>query len=342
VSRDRASGDGGEAQGPHPSREQLTRYLEQALSPSELLAVDDHLAGCPACREALLERWSPEPALAAWRQALATSEVKKAPGRFFSRPHRLAGLALAASLLLAVGLALARLGGLGPSGEPARESLVDGGRRIELAADGTLRGLEHLSADRRGRIARALASGRLEVPQTVRELAGQTSSLRGGEPPSDGPEPLGPRATVVASDRPSFRWRPLPGADSYQVTVFDPGYRRLAASGPLGGEQWAPAEPLPRGPVLSWQVAAVVAGREVTAPAPPAPEARFRIATHDELARVEAAARDAAGSRLALAAIYAEAGLLVEAQGELGALAEANPDSEVARRLLGSLRVPGP
>src|SRR5436853_5837647 len=37
----------------HLSQETLTRYAGRALSPTELLAADDHLAACAVCRERL-------------------------------------------------------------------------------------------------------------------------------------------------------------------------------------------------------------------------------------------------------------------------------------------------
>ena len=83
---------------------------------------------------------------------------------------------------------------------------------------------------------------------------------------------------------------------------------------------------------------AIKDGQEVTAPRPPAPQARFRIldqAKADELAN---ARREYASSHLALGLLYAEAGLLKEAEEELRALQTANPDSEIARSLLNQVQ----
>jgi hypothetical protein len=79
-------------------------------------------------------------------------------------------------------------------------------------------------------------------------------------------------------------------------------------------------------------------GREVISPAPPAPEARFKIL---EAGRAEELGRslDAAGaSHLARGVLYARAGLLDDAEREIEALLRDNPRSNAARKLLRSLR----
>ena len=79
---------------------------------------------------------------------------------------------------------------------------------------------------------------------------------------------------------------------------------------------------------------AVKDGQEVKSPRPPAPQARFRVldrAKADELARAK---RAYPSSHLTLGLLYAEAGLLKEAEQELRLLQRANPNSELARGLL--------
>jgi hypothetical protein len=225
--------------------------------------------------------------------------------------------------------------------EPApRVVLADGGRRVELAPDGALRGLDELPAELRAGIAAALAAGRLALPAAVRELGGRPSALRGAGTAPAGPEPLSPVATAVAADRPTFRWRPVPGATAYRTSVFDAGYRPVAESGWIEAPEWTPERPLPAGEALSWQVTARLGDREATAPAPPAPEARFRVGAPAELApALEAAGRT--DSRLARAVLFAGAGLVEAAEVELAALAAANPGSDAARSLLASVQGAG-
>jgi hypothetical protein len=95
---------------------------------------------------------------------------------------------------------------------------------------------------------------------------------------------------------------------------------------------------LPRGGLYSWQVTARKEGQEIISPAAPAPEARFKVlegAKLSELERTEAAYAD---SHLTRGVLYAQAGLLEDAEQQLRALLKANPNSSVARSLLQSVQ----
>ena len=97
---------------------------------------------------------------------------------------------------------------------------------------------------------------------------------------------------------------------------------------------WTAPQSLKRGAIYYWLVKSIKDGQEFKAPRPPAPQAKFRIldeATADELAK---ARRAYASSRLTLGLLYAQAGLLKEAELELQALLKTNPDSALAHRLL--------
>jgi hypothetical protein len=193
-----------------------------------------------------------------------------------------------------------------------------------------------LPAPWRATVRAALAARRLPLPADWPALAGGPGALRGpaeAGPGGDGtPLPLAPVATTVRRDRPAFRWRPLPGASAHRVTVFDPGYRPVAESGPLAGDAWTPPSPLPRGVVLSWQLEAVHGGEPVTAPRPPAPEARFRVLTPAEVEEIEGAER-LRPPAVARAVLYARAGLLAEAAAALRAAA-GGPDAALAAEML--------
>jgi hypothetical protein len=67
---------------------------------------------------------------------------------------------------------------------------------------------------------------------------------------------------------------------------------------------------------------------------PPAPEARFRIVSQHKVARLTQAEKAHQNSHLLLGVLYAEAGLLKEAQREFRLLLKANPGSPVAEKLL--------
>jgi hypothetical protein len=87
-------------------------------------------------------------------------------------------------------------------------------------------------------------------------------------------EPL----AVVASDRPTFRWT-APAGTAVSVQVFDEQFRPVADSGPTTAREWTPAQPLPRGKTLLWQIRTADG---TIAPAPPLPEARFRVVSESD------------------------------------------------------------
>jgi len=106
----------------------------------------------------------------------------------------------------------------------------------------------------------------------------------------------------------------------------------IASSPQVSVTSWTTT--LPRGKVYAWQVKATKDGQEITWPRPPAPQAKFRVidqAKANELARAK---RAYGSSHLTLGLLYADAGLLKEAEQELRLVRRANPNSELATKLL--------
>ncbi|MGH9630354.1 MAG: hypothetical protein ACRD7E_18735, partial [Bryobacteraceae bacterium] len=227
-----------------------------------------------------------------------------------------------------------------PSTPPIVIELNDGGGAVRLDAQGNLTGLDSLAPADRQQVRAALMTQQLELPKIVQELHDSSSAMMGATTEA-GFALLSPVGRIVAASRPTLRWRPLESAISYQVTITDPaaGYKEVAVSERLGDTKWRVSRPLERGRLYTWQVTARTGAGEVKAPAPDAPEARFRIlerANAEEIARAE---RTYAGKHLVMGILYAEAGLLEEAEDQLGALVAANPASTVARNLLQNVRV---
>lgn len=195
-----------------------------------------------------------------------------------------------------------------------------------------------LSPSSRRAITSAVAEQRLEAPPVLAQLRGEGGSLRGE--PGDG-RPfllLSPVGKVLETASPTFRWEPLAGASSYVVTIADDRLNEVAESGPLTKTEWRLRTPLARGGVYSWQVAALKDGQAIISPVMPAPQAKFLIldrARSEELRRVRSAAPR---YHLGLGVLYARAGLLDEAEREFLALMKSNPRSDVARKLLQSVR----
>jgi hypothetical protein len=90
-----------------------------------------------------------------------------------------------------------------------------------------------------------------------------------------------------------------------------------------------------RGRVYQWQVTAHLQdGSSLSAPAPPQPEARFRVLDRDkeeELSRFASAHPDA---HLALGILDAQAGLLSKAEQQFRQVSQTDADYQPAQRLL--------
>jgi predicted anti-sigma-YlaC factor YlaD len=222
---------------------------------------------------------------------------------------------------------------------PPGLELQDGALVLVIDANGNLSGLPAgVPEVMRQRAQAALASGRLAQSSSLDDLRGPAGALMGDASTSGEIGPLSPAATVVESDRPTFRWTARRGASSYRVTVFDSRFDEVADSGELTSAEWTPVRPLPRGVLLTWQIAATIGQEVLRAPVPPAPEARFRVADRGTLARIEEVRAAAPGSHLLLAMAYNEAGMLEAAAAELDALREQNPEAPIVAALGSSLR----
>ena len=148
---------------------------------------------------------------------------------------------------------------------------------------------------------------------------------------------IAPVGKVIISDRPTFRWSRLEGATGYVVEVYDEGFNLAAASLKLTGNSWVASQPLKRGAIYSWQVKAIKDDQEFKSPRPPAPQAKFRILDQARLNEIEQAQRAYATSHLTLGLLYAQAGLLDEAEQQFRALRKSNPDSTLVQKLLSQI-----
>ena len=217
-------------------------------------------------------------------------------------------------------------------------ALKDGGGEVRLDARGQLTGMEGLPAPWRRAVRAALARGEVARPRALDALGGTAGTLLGDSEGGVSFALLGPLGTVVEDTRPKFRWRPLEGAESYTVDIFDARLNHVATSGPLTVTEWRVPQPLTPAITYSWQVTALRGGEEVISPRLPAPQAKFAVLSQAAARELGRARRDHKDSHLLLGVLYAEAGLVDQAEREFQALAKANPQSPVARRLLRGLR----
>jgi hypothetical protein len=230
---------------------------------------------------------------------------------------------------------LARLKSSGPSSSSIVVALNDAAGQVTLDKEGNVAGAP---TPFQQLVKQTLTAQRVETPQMPADLIGKSSVLMGHADEGHPFALLGPVGTIVMSDRPTFHWRALGGAGGYVVKVYDADFNEVAVSPQLSVTEWTVTRSLERGLIYSWQVTARAGDKEVISPVRPAPEARFMTldqAKANELANAKIAA---AGSHLTLGILYAQAGLLDDAERELQALLRANPQSALARNLLRGVR----
>jgi hypothetical protein len=359
----------GDESSEHLTTAQTADYVDRNLSGDSLQVVTDHLGGCEQCVIAVEDLRAfrneiapsldrdyqpmPVPSLAtkeSWLGRLATS--------FRVSPVPAFGAAAMAVLLLAVVAWLVWRGPIdrepeiavvptpvsepSPSSEPVQPrkpepavvvaQVNDGGRVLTLDQEGRLSGADDLPAAYKNLLTKALSTQRIEKSSQLQGLARPPSSLMSSENQTDQFSVIEPVGRVLLTDKPAFQWSPLDGATGYVVEVYDEQFRPVASSPQVNSSSWITK--LPRGNVYSWQVKAFKDGQEITAPRPPAPEARFRVVDQAKANELAQARRAYGSSHLTLALLYADAGLLKEAEQELRLFLKTNPNSELAARLL--------
>lgn len=216
-------------------------------------------------------------------------------------------------------------------------ALNDRDALVTIDAQGRLTGLDSLPEAYKEMIKAALRDQRIKTP-LIAELTGKRGVLMGVAPGDQSFSLLGPIGGATETDRPTFSWRPLSGAKSYSVRIYDGASNQVAASLPISETRWTPPQALGRGAIYAWEVTAVRDDKEVTSPAPPAPPAKFKVLDAAKLGELTRARGMYRGSHLILGVISAQFGLLDEAERELNALVAANPDSITARNLLRSVK----
>ena len=355
----------------HLTAEQTADYVDKNLSGEALQFANDHLNNCEQCALAVADlrafrneiapsldrEYSPAPAPATvparsgWRERFV-SLFKVAPVPAFG------GAALAMLLLAAIGWIIWRTPrenkqevvvaptpvmqptpSVEPSLPPAQAAPVvaqlnDGNGVVSLDQDGKLSGADNLPPAYQNLVKKALTSQRIERSSQLQGLSRPSSTLMGSDDKSREFAVIEPVGNVVLSNQPAFRWSTLAGASSYVVELYDDQFKLVASSPELTTSSWTPSKPLARGKVYSWQVKAIKDGQEVTSPRPPAPQAKFRVLDQAKANEIAQAKRAYGSSHLTLGLLYAEAGLLKEAEQELRLVRRANPNSDVARNLL--------
>jgi hypothetical protein len=360
----------------HLTFEEMAGLIDGALGGEELQVVKDHLTCCEECDlvvkdlQVFKDQVTPgfkrehrpsalqAPAGTRWGRLLAAR-----PFLWPKSPALVFGTALASLLLALTGWLVWREWRVGniqreittatpspgvsppasPNPAPGSESsliamLNDGGGVVAMDRKGHLSGGDHLPAAYRQMLERALTTQKIESSPLLSELAPLEDRSRGRRVRSEGFSVIGPVGEVTFSDRPTFRWAPLDGATGYVVEVYDEKFNLAASSPQITDRSWTASQPLRRGEIYSWQVKATKDGRVLVTPSPPVPSAKFRILDQAGARELSRARSAYASSHLTLGLLYAQAGLLDEAERELRELQRANPNSELAIRLLRQIR----
>lgn len=352
----------------HLTFEGMADLVDAVLTGEELQAAEDHLTCCEQCQLAVnglaafkdrvvpgFKREhrpsAPQTSAKGHRRRLSAVPPLLRP----TSPASVFGSALAALLLVAVSWVVwhQRSGNRvkpeittipapgvsppsspNPSEPPFLARLNDGEGVVAMNREGHLTGGDYLPSAYRQMVERALATQKIEKSPLLSELARPEGTVRGRGGRNEEFSVIGPLGEVTLSDRPAFRWSPLAGATAYLVEVFNKKLDLAAASPQITDLSWTPSQPLRRGEIYFWQVKAIKDGLDVVTPSPPARSAKFRVLDQARAGELSRARRDYATSHLTLGLLYAQSGLLDEAERELRELQKTNPDSEVASRLL--------
>lgn len=215
-------------------------------------------------------------------------------------------------------------------------ALKDQGATIAINEKGRLIGADRFPPAYQQMAQSALTDQKLTYPAWVHDLAGDSRALLGDSDSTTTFQLVAPVGIVVESTRPQFEWKPLAGAQEYQVRVFDQDFRPVATSPRLSLNSWIPDADLQRSKTYVWSVVAFKDGQEIEAPAPPAPEARFQVVDSSRLQEIQSLRKE--GSHLLVGLACANAGLIPQARREFESLLQENPDSPLAKNLLASVK----
>lgn len=181
-----------------------------------------------------------------------------------------------------------------------------------------------------------LIARELVMPLVIETFDRSPAALRSDSKHLESFNVISPYSTLISEDRPTFRWTALGGAASYTVSVFDADLNLVKTSGPLTETEWAMPIRLRRGTLYTWIVTAIKDGKEVVAPAAPR-RAEFQIIQQSELVKLNRRIK-VLSSGAARAVLYAEAGLLDQAEQEFRDHLTLHPADEHAKQLLQTVR----
>lgn len=297
----------------HPAYEDLEGLVDGRLDDVEREVVESHVANCAQCAEDLADL-----------RGVAADLQPTAP----AKPTRWwlpAASAAAAAVLIAVWAAQQ------PASPAPQAGVAQAPVQSAIPAAQSVTP-DPLSREERALIDRVTAIGRLEIPASISALRGTQGTLL-GKSTDTVVNPISPLGTAVLSQRPTFSWKPVKGAQGYSLAIYDDRFREVARSPRTANTTWVATTDLPRDRALTWQVTAHLNGSDVVGPAPPLPEARFKVIDQDTANAVTGLQERLASRPLELGIMLAKSGLLADAVEQL-LRAEMDPSTAVTARAL--------
>ena len=145
-----------------------------------------------------------------------------------------------------------------------------------------------------------------------------------------------PISTAVQTTRPLFRWRQVPGATEYKVTIATGDRAAVIWEQAVGGRTafvLPPRSPeLPRGKAFSWNVETTIDGNLMLSE-----PGYFWVLDQASSETVREAEQEFGNSALALAAVYEAYGLYDNAESRIRELADLNPGDPRPTKMLAAL-----
>ncbi len=316
----------------HPEHSELVSLVDERLDEVDREWIVGHIEACQICREDVDD-------LVRVKSSLLPQPVSVHQRRWM-RQSLVIGAA-AAGVVLAIWMGGRRLTpDAAPVTSPVPEvTTAPATAPPEVMPEPTVKPASVLTEEEQGRVTRALASGRLELPGNISVLRGHAGALLGAGDTTVAFTPTAPIGTAIIDARPLFSWTPMAGATRYFVTVWDERFRAVAKSGALKTTKWTPSRDLPRGRVLAWQITAVTRDGTAVSPAPPQPEARFAVLDAATVAGIARTRTPLAKEPIALGLALAKIGLFADAESAFqSALTDERYDFGQVQALITRLR----
>jgi hypothetical protein len=215
-------------------------------------------------------------------------------------------------------------------GEP--QILHDGVNDIFVKGNGEIEGMDDIPALLREEVKQLLAGRPLVLSPSAQWLLGSSSSA--DEKDVRRIVLISPVATAVETPRPTLRWKPVRGAQSYSIEIYDADDQSIERDESVPNSEWTPKRTLESGKRLVWRVTANSSGAEVAT----SPEARFLVLPESGVRDLEVGKNRYSGQPLVLGTIYWRYALFDLAEAEFSKVSEQNSGSKLAQKPLELLR----